>query len=190
MKFLQPFPMNREPNHKSEASFRRARSVDTNAQREIMNVHEGIENRQRIKITNYAKSDMKKPKLLLSAKLTTENKEEYSANYAVLAELEKENFEQQNIIKRLQENYQILERQLMPKEELIKYCRKLVEEDWNTRKEGLLDQVIRDYLPTIEEKIRNSLKSEFENRKNLMENSISSYISSKILPNNSDDLNK
>ena len=179
MKHLHPFPKIKEPKHKkSETLVRRSHSVSTAEVRDGVNELGGVEQRQNIKITNYANSDMKKAKLMNSGNsLCNRDKEDINGE---AAELEQIVYKQQLEIKRVEENYKILSKQLMTKEELMGYCEKVVEEEWEAKKTVLLDQVIREYLPRIEGAVKEKMKEALMLRKDSVDRGIMKYVNEKI----------
>ena len=174
-KYMQLIPKIKEPNQKPESSFRRSLSVDRARMPEAMNELEGIE-RQDVKINKYSRNDMKKQKLSNGRILQPEERKEN----AIIIGLEKRVLEQNITIKRLSENCKILEKQLLPSAELMQYCRKMVEEEWETHKNGLLDQVIREYLPKIEEGIQSGVLKAVMGRKEAIDECIIGFVKEKV----------
>lgn len=164
-------PRMREPNARNELVFRRARSVDTMRSQEEL---DGIE-RQNVKITKYAHNNIKKHKqsngkAIPIDTLQTTNKE--------LIKLRSVDVEQKASIKRLRENHEILEKQLLSKEELVDYCKKIADDEWDKKTSLLLDQVLREYLPLIESTVREKLRQQFISRKQAIDKGMSELVSS------------
>ncbi len=172
---LLPAVKEPNPNPKPESAVHRSRSVNTMKAQEAMNELEGIE-RQDVKINKYSRNDMKKRKLSNGRIVQVEELKESAA----IRGLKKTLLEQSVVIKRLTENYGILEKQLLSQGDLMQYCKKIVDEEWETRKNVLLDQVIREYLPSIETLIQARVKDAVMQRKEAIDECILSFIKAKI----------
>jgi len=161
-------PRIRGPNVKNESVFRRARSVDTMRSQEEL---DGIET-QNIKITTYGNNNIKKQKQSNGKALPNTALEDNEE----LIKLRNLDLEQKSIIKKLQENYRILEKQLLSKGDLVNYCKKIVDDEWNKKTSLLLDQIVREYLPLIESTVRDKLKEEFNLRNNVVYKRVTEFI--------------
>ena len=132
-----------EPNQKQESSFHRSRSYINSSRAEAMNELEGIE-RQDVKIQKYSRSNMKNHKLA-NGKLCRTPGSPLNPTSMPQRVAEKE-----GQIDDLAQRYAVLEQRLIAQTELIQHCKKVVQEEWESRKPHLLQLLASTYLPQLD----------------------------------------
>ena len=83
-------------------------------------------------------------------------------------------------IQREKENYGVLERQIMDQNELVRYCRKFVDEEWEIRKNRLMLQVTSKYSEDIEGIINMKIKEHIKDRKQKIDISLLQILKNKF----------
>ena len=146
-------------NHKHEASGHRSRSANNKKLLEAMNELEGIE-RHDVKIAKYTRSDLKKHKLS-NGRPKDDNNKEGSA----IQELHRTLVEQEKIINQLNSTYETLELQLRAQTDLLQHCKKGIDAEWESRKDSLREQVIKENMDKFQDLIEERIKAVLSQRK-------------------------
>ncbi len=135
-KQMQLLPKSMTMKQKPGTNFHRSRSARSKKDLEGTNELDGGE-RQDVKIEKYTRSEMKRRGLVEGGQ---------RSEAETMQELQKAVVEQQNMVDIMTQKYKTLEMQMIAQTEIIQYCKKGVDAEWEERKEGLRARLVEEYM--------------------------------------------